>query len=63
MIYLEEKCYQRSDEWGDEVLLRLAGVQNNIVVVDGRYHKDCKAKFHLMTKDDDETLKKIDHCK
>ena len=29
MKYMEEKCYQRSDEWGDEVLLRLVGVQND----------------------------------
>ena len=60
--YLEEKCYQRNDEWGDQVLLRLAGVQNDIVAADGRYHKDCKTKFHLRTNDDDETLKEIDHA-
>ena len=61
MKYLEEKCYQRSDEWGNEILLRLTGVRNNIVAADGKYHKDCKAKFHLRTKEDDETLKEIDH--
>ena len=61
MKYLEEKYYQRSDEWGDEVLLRLAGVRNNFVAADGRTHKDCKTKFHLSTREDDETLKEIDH--
>ena len=60
MKYMEEKCYQRSDEWGDEVLLRLVGVQNDIVAADERYHKDCKSKFYLMTKYDDEKLKEVD---
>ena len=46
MKYLEQKYYQRSDEWGDEVLLRLAGVRNDFVAADGRTHKDCKTKFH-----------------
>ena len=59
--YLEEKCYQRSDELGDQVLFRLSAVQNDIVAADGRYHKDCKMKFHLRTNDDDESLKEIDH--
>ena len=54
-------CYQCSDQWGDEVLLRLAGAQNDIVAADGRCHKDCKMKFHLRKKDDDSTLKEIDH--
>ena len=31
MKYLEEKCYQYSNEWGDEVLLRLTRAQNYIV--------------------------------
>ena len=61
MKYLEEKYYQRSDEWGDEVLLRLAGVRNNFVAADGRTHNDCKTKFHLSTREDDETLKEMDH--
>ena len=60
MKYMEEKCYQRSDEWGDEVLLRLVGVRNDIVAADERYHKDCKSKFYLMTKYDDEKLKEVD---
>ena len=40
---------------------QLAGVQNYIVAADGRNHTDCKTKFHLKTKDDDEKLKEIDH--
>ena len=52
MKYLEEKYYQRSDEWGDEVLLRLAGVRNNFVAADGRTHNDCKTKFHLSTREE-----------
>lgn len=57
---MEEKCYQRFDERGDEVLLRLAGQQNEIMLANGRYHADYKTKFHLKTKDDDEKLKEID---
>lgn len=34
--YLEEKFYQRSDEWGDEVSLRLAEVQNDVVSANRR---------------------------
>ena len=57
---MEEKCYQRFDERGDEVLLRLAGQQNEIMLANGRYHTDYKTKFHLRTKDHDEKLKEID---
>ena len=57
---MEEKCYQRFDERGDEGLLRLAGQQNEIMLANGRYHTDNKTKFHLKTKDDDEKLKEID---
>ena len=31
------------------------------MAADGRNHTDCKTKFHLKTKDDDEKLKEIDH--
>ena len=31
------------------------------MTADERYHKDCKSKFYLRTKyDDDETLKEVD---
>lgn len=33
MKYLVEKCFQRSDKWRDEILLKLAGVQNDIVMI------------------------------
>ena len=54
-------CYQRFDDCEDEVLLQLAAVKHEIVAADGRYHKDCKTKFHLRAKDDDENLKEINH--
>ena len=60
MKYLGEKCCQCSDKWGDG-FIQLAGVQYDIVNADGKYQKDWKTKFHLRTKDDDETLKEIDH--
>ena len=60
MKYLGEKCCQCSDKWGDG-FIQLAGVQYDIVNADGKHHKDWKTKFHLRTKDDDETLKEIDH--
>ena len=56
MKCMEVKCYKPSHEWGDEALLRLIGVQNDIVAADGRYHKDCKSKFYLRAKYDDKTL-------
>ena len=59
MKYLEEKFNQRAGEREDEILLWLAGVQNDIVAANGRYHKNWKMKFHLRTKDDDKTLKKL----
>ena len=42
-------------------MLQLAAVKNDIVAADGRYHKDCKTKFHFRAKDDDENLKEINH--
>ena len=33
MKYLVEKCFQYSDIWGDEVLLQLAGVQNDMAMI------------------------------
>ena len=59
--YLEEKCYQRGDEWGDQVLFRLSGIPNDVVAGDGCYHKDCKMLFFTLTNDNDSSLKEIDH--
>ena len=33
MKYLVKKCFQRSDKWGEEVLLEHAGVQNDIMMI------------------------------
>ena len=48
---MEEMCATRNDEWGETVLLRLAGILNDVVASDGRYHKDCKRDFFLKFKD------------
>ena len=34
--YLEEICATRNDKWGETVLLRLAGIPNDVVASDGR---------------------------
>ena len=52
--YLEEICAARNDKWGETVLLRLAGIPNDVVASDGRYHKHCKRDFFLKFKDLDE---------
>ena len=48
---MEEMCATRNDEWGETVLLRLAGILNDVIASDGRYHKDCKRDFFLKFKD------------
>ena len=45
---------QEMTNGGETVLLRLAGVPNDMVASDGRYHKDCKIDFFLKFKDLDE---------
>ena len=52
--YLEEICATRNDKWGETVLLRLAGIPNDVVASDERYHKDCKRDFFLKFKDLDD---------
>ena len=52
--YLEEICAARNDKWGETVILRLAGIPNDVVESDGCYHKDGKRDFFLKFKDLDE---------
>ena len=51
---MEEICATKNNKWGETVLLRLAGIPNDVVASDGRYHKDCKRDFFLKFKDLDE---------
>ena len=40
-------CKKQNDKWGEDVKLRLAGILNDIVALDGSYNKDCKRDFFL----------------
>ena len=48
--YIQETCQLRGDEWGDQVLLRTYGIENDVVASDVRYHEDCKRSFFYENK-------------
>lgn len=39
------RCQERSDDWGEAVSLRVSGAVTDLHAVDGRYYKDCHARF------------------
>ena len=43
--YILSKCCQRSDEWSEQVKLRIQGAVSDLHAVEGRYHVDCRNRF------------------
>ena len=39
------KASERDDEWARDVIIRVNGAVSDLHAADGRYHKDCHAKF------------------
>ena len=50
--YIQEKCQQRHDELGNQVLFQTEAIVNDVVASDVRYHKDCKTAFFLRVNDE-----------
>ena len=43
--YILDICHDRSDEWANEVRIRVEGAVADLHAVEARYHKDCLSRF------------------